>query len=163
MTNGSFRFAALAVLAGALFATAPAPAHAQLTCSAANSGQQVCQSQNVCRCVFKPGGTMIREPAGYGWDCGSLLYGTCPPNSPSPPLAGGIMAVPGGAYPASFGGGAQVRAAQQQLQRLGFNPGPADGVMGPRTASAIRLFQRSQRLPETGSLTPETLSRLSAG
>jgi peptidoglycan hydrolase-like protein with peptidoglycan-binding domain len=33
-------------------------------------------------------------------------------------------------------------------------------VIGPRTAGAIRAFQRAQRLPETGSLTPETLGRL---
>ena len=42
-------------------------------------------------------------------------------------------------------------------------PADVDGVMGPRTATAIRNFQRAQRLPETGTLTPETLQRLRVG
>lgn len=35
-----------------------------------------------------------------------------------------------------------VRALQQRLSSLGFNPGPVDGVGGPLTEDAIREFQR---------------------
>jgi hypothetical protein len=150
---------AAGLFAAALVWTAGAAAQAPLTCGPANRGQQVCQARNVCRCIYDGGGTMTREPAGFRWDCGSLLYGTCPPGSPSTALNMTVMPGPG---PASLGGapGGQVRAAQAELGRLGYKPGPVDGVIGPRTSGALRAFQRAQQLPETGSLTPETLSRL---
>ena len=36
--------------------------------------------------------------------------------------------------------------AQNFLAVLGYNPGPADGAMGPKTRAAIRLFQAQQGL-----------------
>jgi peptidoglycan hydrolase-like protein with peptidoglycan-binding domain len=54
----------------------------------------------------------------------------------------------------------QVRSAQQALQSNGVNPGPIDGVMGPRTQQAVRDYQRRQNLPETGQLDPTTLQKL---
>ena len=39
---------------------------------------------------------------------------------------------------------ADVRSAQQALRDKGHNPGPIDGVMGPRTSGG------GQRLPEEG-------------
>jgi peptidoglycan hydrolase-like protein with peptidoglycan-binding domain len=54
----------------------------------------------------------------------------------------------------------QVRSAQQALQSHGVNPGPIDGVMGPRTEQAVRDYQRRQNLPETGRLDPPTLEKL---
>jgi peptidoglycan hydrolase-like protein with peptidoglycan-binding domain len=53
-----------------------------------------------------------------------------------------------------------VRAAQQALQDKGFNPGPIDGVMGPRTSAAVRDFQQKENLTVTGQLDSETRSRL---
>lgn len=32
----------------------------------------------------------------------------------------------------------QVRLVQQTLQQLGYNPGPADGLLGTRTREAIQ-------------------------
>lgn len=45
-----------------------------------------------------------------------------------------------------------VLEAQTQLNNLGFDTGTPDGQMGPRTRSAIRAFQRSLGLTETGSV-----------
>ena len=47
---------------------------------------------------------------------------------------------------------AQVEAAQRMLAGLGFDPGPIDGLMGPRTRAAVRAFQQilaSYNLPST--------------
>ena len=144
-------------LAGPAAAQAPA---ASMSCSAANAGQAVCQAEGICKCSYSAGGTMMREPPGYRWDC-SLLYGKCAAGSAYPQLAIGVTSgpVPSGGAPTRVTGN-PVRAAQSELARLGYKPGPIDGVMGRRTAGAISAFQRAQRLPETGTLTPETLSRL---
>ena len=55
-----------------------------------------------------------------------------------------------------------VAAAQRLLDSLGFTPGPADGVMGPRTQGAIAAFQRTRGLAPTGRLDGETLAALRA-
>lgn len=55
---------------------------------------------------------------------------------------------------------ASVREAQQALQDKGHDVGPIDGVMGPKTAAAVREFQQAQGLKATGRLDRETLSAL---
>ncbi|MCV2866705.1 peptidoglycan-binding protein [Albidovulum sediminicola] len=54
----------------------------------------------------------------------------------------------------------QVYEAQTLLARLGYDPGPADGVMGSRTSNAIRQFETAQGLPPTGQPSPALISRL---
>lgn len=54
----------------------------------------------------------------------------------------------------------EVRQAQTALQEKGFDPGPMDGVMGPRTRSALREFQRTNSLPVTGRLDSQTRAEL---
>ena len=44
---------------------------------------------------------------------------------------------------------------QQWLARLGFDPGPLDGVAGARTRAALRLWQAARGYPATGVLTAE--------
>ncbi len=44
-----------------------------------------------------------------------------------------------------------VLQVQQSLKTLGYDVGTPDGVMGPRTATAIRAFQTSVGLPVTGT------------
>ncbi len=44
---------------------------------------------------------------------------------------------------------------QQWLARLGFDPGPLDGVAGARTQAALRLWQAARGYPATGVLTAE--------
>lgn len=152
-----------AAAAIAIGGASPSAAQAPLTCSPANLGQNVCQAEGICRCSYNAGGLMLRDPPGYRWDC-SLLYGKCTADSFYPPLVGTTMPgpVPYGIAAVSVGRASrnQIRAAQAALQRLGYDPGPIDGAMGQRTASAISAFQRASQLPQTGSLTPETLSRL---
>jgi hypothetical protein len=45
-----------------------------------------------------------------------------------------------------------VASVQLRLDALGYDPGPVDGVMGPRTAGAIGGFQRDSGLAETGEI-----------
>jgi len=53
-----------------------------------------------------------------------------------------------------------VREAQVSLRQAGYDPGPVDGVMGPRTQTALASYQRAQGLAATGHLDSETLVRL---
>jgi len=46
-----------------------------------------------------------------------------------------------------------VRNIQAGLQRLGYDPGPADGRYGPQTETAIRRFQQDNGLPIDGQPT----------
>jgi peptidoglycan hydrolase-like protein with peptidoglycan-binding domain len=55
-----------------------------------------------------------------------------------------------------------VRQAQSSLKAKGFDPGPIDGVFGPRTRVAVQDFQRSEGLTITGQLDAETSARLSS-
>ncbi|MEZ5667259.1 MAG: peptidoglycan-binding domain-containing protein [Alphaproteobacteria bacterium] len=53
-----------------------------------------------------------------------------------------------------------LREAQSMLATLGFDPGPADGLMGPRTRSALEQFQTQQGVPVSGTLTVDTQGAL---
>ena len=53
-------------------------------------------------------------------------------------------------------------AAQIALARVGFNPGPADGVVGANTRKALRAWQQSQQLPADGYLSNDMVARLKA-
>ena len=52
----------------------------------------------------------------------------------------------------------RVAAVQRDLARLGYDPGPADGVAGPKTRAAIRAFQAVAGLPVDGRVS-EKLDR----
>jgi peptidoglycan hydrolase-like protein with peptidoglycan-binding domain len=56
-----------------------------------------------------------------------------------------------------------IREAQRALLRKGYNPGPLDGIFGPKTESALRQFQKAQQLPVTGQLDDRSLAALKAG
>ena len=55
---------------------------------------------------------------------------------------------------------ADMRAAQEALKTHGFDPGPVDGRMGPRTSAAISDYQRKNDLPVTGMLDDATMAKL---
>ena len=55
-----------------------------------------------------------------------------------------------------------VRSAQMALKDRGIDPGPIDGVMGPRTGAAIKEFQQRENLTVNGQLDAETRARLLA-
>jgi hypothetical protein len=57
----------------------------------------------------------------------------------------------------------QVRQVQEALKAQGHDPGPIDGVMGPQTQEALRAYQRSQNLTETGRLDAQTSEKLGVG
>jgi len=60
-------------------------------------------------------------------------------------------------------GQTHVRTAQEKLKEKGFDPGPIDGIWGPRTAAAVSDFQRSENLKVTSRLDAETLGKLDVG
>ena len=49
-----------------------------------------------------------------------------------------------------------IRQAQEELERLGYGPGPVDGVMGPKTTTALKNFQSDHGLPDTGTVDEKT-------
>lgn len=53
-----------------------------------------------------------------------------------------------------------VRKVQATLNARGFETGPANGRMSPQTRQALRQFQKSENLEETGRLNPGTLTAL---
>jgi len=50
--------------------------------------------------------------------------------------------------------------AQLELKRLGHYNGTIDGVVGPETQAALRRFQQSQNLAQSGVLDNATLGKL---
>jgi hypothetical protein len=69
------------------------------------------------------------------------------------------------AYPASYTAPANpsatsavdpttVRDVQAELQRRGYNVGPVDGRLGPRTKAAIREYEQRNGLPADGLPSP---------
>lgn len=84
--------------------------------------------------------------------------GSLPPvgAAPSPPQAPAAAATPPPAGPSRD----EVRTAQRELARLGYDAGAADGVAGRRTNAAIRAFQRDAGLPVDGKITPALLAAL---
>lgn len=64
--------------------------------------------------------------------------------------------------PSAFQNG-DIREVQKSLNDKGFDVGPVDGHIGPRTRSGISQFQKSEDLPVTGRLDAETAGKLGVG
>jgi GH24 family phage-related lysozyme (muramidase) len=56
--------------------------------------------------------------------------------------------------------GQHVRRVQQAVATAGFDPGPVDGVFGPRTRAALRAFQQAKGLQADGIVGPRTWAAL---
>lgn len=56
--------------------------------------------------------------------------------------------------------GPQVEALQDQLAAVGFDPGPIDGIFGPKTELAVSRFNSIHGLPGDSAVTQETLDKL---
>lgn len=54
----------------------------------------------------------------------------------------------------------KVRIIQQALQSKGIDPGPIDGIYGPRTREAVRMFQDRYGMNPTGEVDNQTLFAL---
>jgi len=59
-------------------------------------------------------------------------------------------------------GSADVMATQQALKEKGFDPGPIDGIMGLRTVSALKDYQKSENLTMSGRMDRDTAAKLGA-
>jgi peptidoglycan hydrolase-like protein with peptidoglycan-binding domain len=57
-------------------------------------------------------------------------------------------------------GSEQVKAVQKALQDNGIDPGPIDGIMGPKTTAALKAFQKDQKLTASGRLDEQTREKL---
>lgn len=83
-------------------------------------------------------------------DGGTLPDLPAPPSQVTPPYVS--LGMTGGA----------VSFIQQLLKGVGCDPGPVDGVFGPKTRSAVVAFQQQQGLTVDGVVGPETSAALSA-
>ena len=72
---------------------------------------------------------------------------------------GGDAVRPGAGY-GTPGGSDGVRAVQRMLRSAGYDPGPVDGLFGPRTQAAVQWFQAKGGIRPTGVFDPASLSRL---
>jgi membrane-bound lytic murein transglycosylase B len=54
----------------------------------------------------------------------------------------------------------QVKILQQALNEMGFDAGTPDGLLGPRTQSAIRRYQAAHQLPADGYPAPSLLAHV---
>jgi peptidoglycan hydrolase-like protein with peptidoglycan-binding domain len=75
-------------------------------------------------------------------------------------LAGLVLAGLLAATPCLAQSADTVKNVQQALKDKGFDPGVADGVMGPSTRSALKKYQAQQNLTSDGRLGPKTLDSL---
>ncbi len=53
-----------------------------------------------------------------------------------------------------------VKQAQQKLSEQGYEAGPADGIMGPKTQAAVKKLQQDKSLQASGQLDDQTLAAL---
>jgi peptidoglycan hydrolase-like protein with peptidoglycan-binding domain len=53
-----------------------------------------------------------------------------------------------------------IRQAQETLNNRGFKAGPTDGILSQRTRTALRQFQKSENLEDSGRLNERTLAAL---
>jgi peptidoglycan hydrolase-like protein with peptidoglycan-binding domain len=56
--------------------------------------------------------------------------------------------------------GPEVEYLQGQLLAAGFDPGPIDGIFGPKTKAAVMAFQRAKGLEVNGVANPRTWAAL---
>ena len=62
--------------------------------------------------------------------------------------------------PANEGYNELIARVQRKLKRLGYDPGPIDGQLGPTTRAALRKFQRANNMEPTGEIEPGVLALL---
>lgn len=86
-----------------------------------------------------------------------------PPPPPKPPAAPKISA-PARIQPpaAPRANPDQIKQAQGILRLAGFDPGPEDGLLGPKTMTALNKYRTSHGLPPTGTMTPDDVAALVA-
>lgn len=58
--------------------------------------------------------------------------------------------------------GQAVKELQEALKRLGHDPGPIDGIFGPKTEAAVQSFQQAAKITVDGIVGPQTWAALEA-
>lgn len=142
-----------------------------------NKNSKVVTIGAICLMVASPAVAQT-YPSGSG--------GAGSPGRPAEPMPGtGTQRMERSAYPsqgtqsgASIGAGAAatgddssdlrglpdppetVRRAQEILKSQGFDPGPINGVLGPKTEEALLQYQLKEKIEATGWLDRETKARL---
>jgi peptidoglycan hydrolase-like protein with peptidoglycan-binding domain len=53
-----------------------------------------------------------------------------------------------------------LKTAQEKLSALGYDVGTPDGAAGRKTTAALRSFQQSRNIPQTGRLDAATNTEL---
>jgi peptidoglycan hydrolase-like protein with peptidoglycan-binding domain/DNA invertase Pin-like site-specific DNA recombinase len=89
---------------------------------------------------------------------GTSIAGGASDTSSAPDAASGLLQ-----YGAGYGkadGAKQVRVVQRTLRRLGWQPGPVDGLYGPRTEAAVTRFQSAAKVAADGIVGPRTRQAL---
>ena len=66
------------------------------------------------------------------------------------------------ALPACAQSAREIEAVQARLAELGYEPGPADGMMGSMTENAILAFQHDMGMEETGTVSVTLMHVLGA-
>lgn len=139
-----------------------------VTVTATNSGGETYDGPIVIATSLAPGGAELRgsgtppyscEGLGGGAICSHYGAGLAPGQSAIIPMtftlprsAGGEVtacaSIAWGGVPAALG----AADVQRKLNELGFDAGPVDGQPGRKTEDAIRSFQQSEGLQETGEV-----------
>lgn len=102
----------------------------------------------------KGAGTGAAIGAGLGAVVGASEKANAAPPPPPPPHYGAPPPPHYGYAPPPRYNDPLVYDIQASLTRLGYDPGPVDGVYGQRTAEAIRAYEYNNRLPLTGQPSP---------
>jgi hypothetical protein len=77
-----------------------------------------------------------------------------------PTASGGTSGASKSGMSTDGAGSEQVKSVQKALQDKGMDPGPIDGIMGPKTMAALKAFQKDQKLTESGKLDDQTREKL---
>jgi TPR repeat protein len=130
--------------------------------------QGLAQAQSVLGLMYLAGlGVPVDHMTALQWLSIAARFGDAPARAALASLSGTLneneraaLARTAAAWTRSADGGATDRAAtqflQQNLARLGYDPGPADGLMGARTQTALEEF-RARVGEDKGPVTFETL------
>jgi Putative peptidoglycan binding domain len=174
MTSRWIALAATTGIVGAMIA----PALAQT-----GSGSSSAPSSKPGSSATQPGSTTqpSTPPAGTGSGAtGKVKSGTNMGQSGTSAPSGGTSSTPSSGTGSGAGMGAgtgskgshsgmsadggagseQVKAVQKALQDKARDPGPVDGIMGPKTMAALKAFQKDQKLTESGRLDDQTREKL---
>ena len=55
-----------------------------------------------------------------------------------------------------------VKQVQTAVGKLGFDPGPVDGIYGPQTVRAVAAFQEANGLANDGIVGTDTAAKMNA-